>query len=216
MANLADGTLTVLLNHATAGAPCDACDPPILGETVNLAPLSGRVLVKLPRRRKGHRMRGTRFIPLRTQRQLPVGTIVDTRHGKVHLGAASGQPGQIQTAQLNGTTFEILQARQNHGLTNLQFVAGASKGLCGTVSRTTARAAALSSRVLALLHARAHGRFRTTTPYSAATVRGTQWDTIERCDGTLTRVRRGVVAVQDFHLRRNVIVRAGHSYFARR
>ena len=58
-------------------------------------------------------------------------------------------------------------------------------------------------------------RFRTRGRHSAATVRGTFWETSDRCDGTLTRVRRGRVVVRDFRLRRNVLVRAGRSYLAR-
>jgi len=37
----------------------------------------------------------------------------------------------------------------------------------------------------------------------------------DRCDGTLTTVRRGRVAVRDFKRRKNVSVRAGKSYRAR-
>jgi len=47
-------------------------------------------------------------------------------------------------------------------------------------------------------------------------VRGTIWFTQDRCDGTLVRVRRGVVAVRDHARGRKVLVRAGHSYLARR
>ena len=43
-----------------------------------------------------------------------------------------------------------------------------------------------------------HGSFRTAGHYSAATVRGTRWLTEDRCDGTLTRVVRGTVEVEDF------------------
>jgi hypothetical protein len=46
-------------------------------------------------------------------------------------------------------------------------------------------------------------------------VRGTLWLTEDRCNGTLTRVRRGRVVVRDFRLRRNRTLRAGQSYFAR-
>ena len=59
------------------------------------------------------------------------------------------------------------------------------------------------------------GRFRTRGRYSAGTVRGTVWDTSDRCDGTLTVVRRGSVRVQDFSKRRTITVRAGQSYLAR-
>ena len=46
-------------------------------------------------------------------------------------------------------------------------------------------------------------------------MRGTIWDTIDRCDGTLTKVIRVVVVVRDLRKRRNITVRAGKSYLAR-
>ena len=59
------------------------------------------------------------------------------------------------------------------------------------------------------------GRFRTHGRHSQATVRGTRWLTVDRCDGTLTRVTKGAVAVRDFRRHRTVVVRAGHAYLAR-
>ena len=75
--------------------------------------------------------------------------------------------------------------------------------------------AALSRRTIQRMRANASGRFRTSGRYSAATVRGTIWDTVDRCDGTLTKVNRGVVVVRDFRKRRNITLRAGKSYLAR-
>jgi hypothetical protein len=46
----------------------------------------------------------------------------------------------------------------------------------------------VSRRALQLLHASVSGHFRMRRRYAAATVRGTVWDMIDRCDGTLTRV----------------------------
>ena len=59
------------------------------------------------------------------------------------------------------------------------------------------------------------GKFRTTGKYSSATVRGTIWLVEDRCDGTLTKVRRGVVSVRDIKRKKTVKVKAGHSYLAR-
>jgi hypothetical protein len=69
--------------------------------------------------------------------------------------------------------------------------------------------------VLGLLRGTAKGHFRTTGRFAAATVRGTDWGVRDRCDGTLTVVRTGVVVVRDFRLRKDVIVRAGHTYLAK-
>ena len=41
------------------------------------------------------------------------------------------------------------------------------------------------------------------------------WLTVDRCDGTLTTVRRGRVAVRDLRRRRTIVVRAGGRYLAR-
>jgi hypothetical protein len=39
--------------------------------------------------------------------------------------------------------------------------------------------------------------------------------TVDRCDGTLTKVKRGKVAVRDFRRKRTIVVAAGKSYLAR-
>jgi hypothetical protein len=47
--------------------------------------------------------------------------------------------------------------------------------------------------VLRVLRSRARGRFRTIGRYTAGTVRGTEWQMIDRCDGTVTVDTRGSV-----------------------
>jgi ferric-dicitrate binding protein FerR (iron transport regulator) len=59
------------------------------------------------------------------------------------------------------------------------------------------------------------GRFRSDGRYGSAGVRGTIWLTEDRCDGTLVRVRRGRVDVDDIPRRRTVTLSAGQSYLAR-
>jgi hypothetical protein len=58
------------------------------------------------------------------------------------------------------------------------------------------------------------GRYQTRGRYSSATVRGTTWLTADFCEGTLTRVRQGIVAVRDFRAKKTVLLRAGQSYTA--
>ena len=60
------------------------------------------------------------------------------------------------------------------------------------------------------------GRFRTYGNNSVATARGTAWVTRDRCDGTVTRVSEGAVAVKDRRAGKTVVVRAGHAYLAKR
>jgi hypothetical protein len=78
-----------------------------------------------------------------------------------------------------------------------------------------ASAASASKKVLQLLHASAHGKFRTSGRYSAATVLGTIWTVADRCDGTLTHDVTDSVKVSDFVRHKTVVLHAGQSYLAR-
>jgi hypothetical protein len=176
---------------------------PLLGRTVSVQTVSGRVFVR----------QGQRFVPLSGARQLAVGSILDTRRGVVRLTTAANSGGALQSGDFTSGVFQVLQSRRLHGLTDLNLSGGSFRACAARVGRNAA-AARLSSRVVRRLHGTAHGRFRTRGRYSAATVRGTIWDTIDRCDGTLTRVSSGVVVVRDLRRRRNIAVHAGHSYLA--
>ena len=63
--------------------------------------------------------------------------------------------------------------------------------------------------VLGRLWGNGKGRFRTNGKYSSATVRGTIWLTTDRCDGTLTTVKRGTVSVRDLRRKRRSPSRPG-------
>ena len=191
---------------------------PVLGKTLNATPVTGKVLVRLP---QGHG-----FVALSGAQQLPVGTQVDARHGTIRLLAASATAGKTQTGTFSGAVFKLGQTSKGRdkGLTTLSLLEGAIRGGPTYAScrarraggpSGTAQAAAVNRRTLQLLHATAKGRFKTRGRYAAATVRGTIWDTADRCDGTLVRVRRGVVTVTDLVRHKTVTVRAGHSYLAK-
>jgi hypothetical protein len=156
-------------------------------------------------------LKGRRFVPLTSARQLPVGSYLDTRRGAVSLTSAAAKKGVLFTGIFSAGVFQALQFRS--GLTDLP-LKGASFRPCAR-RRVNQASAALSRRVIRRMRGNSSGRFRTRGRYSAATVRGTIWDTIDRCDGTLTRVRRGVVVVRDFRKRRKITLRAGKSYLAR-
>ena len=70
------------------------------------------------------------------------------------------------------------------------------------------------SKTLQLLHASAHGKFRTKGRYSAATIRGTIWTIADRCDGTLVHAIKDTVTVDDFVRHKTIALHPGHSYLA--
>jgi DNA-binding beta-propeller fold protein YncE len=200
---------------------------PILGKVVNAEPVSGTVFVKLPAgtRASAAVAKGKGFVLLQQARQLPVGTQVDARRGTLQLVTATAHVGKTQSGTFKGGVFKLGQGRTGltKGLATLSLLEGAFRGApsaatCGAhAAADPIGYAAVSKRVLQTLHARDnHGRFRTRGRYSAGTVRGTVWDTVERCDGTLTVVRRGTVNVFDFRTRKTVTVHAGHRYLAKR
>ncbi|HEY1274026.1 MAG TPA: hypothetical protein VGF25_03920 [Thermoleophilaceae bacterium] len=195
---------------------------PVLGRSANVAPVSGTVLVALPGGRSSARARaaqkGLHFVPLTEARQIPVGSFLDTKRGRVRLTTAT-TAGGTQTGDFYAGLFQALQSRKKRdkGITELR-LKGSSFKRC-TVRRRGKRAIAskrrLSKRTIRRVSGNAKGRFRTRGRHSAATVRGTIWTVADRCDGTLTTVKRGRVAVRDFRRKKTVLVRAGKRYLAR-
>jgi hypothetical protein len=159
---------------------------PRLGRTVIVSVVSGKVRVR-PRHARS-------FVLLKGPRLIGVGATVDASHGTVRLVTARNAGGGRQSGVFDGGAFEVTQERS--GLVDLLLAGGRrADRACGAAaprdasaatagSRGPNAAAAVSPTVLRLLHSRAHGRFRTRGKYAAATVRGTQWTTMDRCDGT--------------------------------
>jgi hypothetical protein len=196
---------------AVAGSPTGAraANPPVpvFARTVVLAPISGQVRIELPGGYQG-------FTRLTAPTAVSLGTVVDTTAGTVSLTSADpgATPEKQQTGRFFRGIFRVEQSRYGGGLVNLVIRDNQPRAAC---QAGAAHTAALSQKVLGLLRGVAKGRFRTTGQFSAATVRGTDWGVRDRCDGTLTVVRTGVVIVRDFRLHKNVTVRAGQTYLAK-
>jgi hypothetical protein len=175
---------------------------PDLGKTVLATTSKGKVRVKLPG--------SNRFVDLTSLRELPLGTIFDTTKGQVTLTSAANAKGTTQKAWFYEGIFKIGQTRGAKPITTLA-MAG-DKPSCATPKRSRASKKATSRR----LWGDGKGRFQTKGQFSSATVRGTKWLVEDRCDGTLTKVVRGVVTVRDFVKRKTVTVKAGDTYLARK
>jgi hypothetical protein len=192
-----------------AGPPA----PPVLGRSMAVRPLAGAVQVRLPERAS--------YVALAVAGSVPTGTTIDARHGRVELHTAV-PGGRTQTATFWGAVFEVRQARDGRGMTDL-VLKGARPAGCPAPRRAVARMARFpvssggpsTGRSGGLWAKDKRGRFRTHGRNSVATVRGTRWLTRETCAGTLTRVTEGAVAVRDKRRHKTVVVRAGHSYLAR-
>jgi hypothetical protein len=162
---------------------------PVAGKSVGARAVGGTVLVKA----------GGRFVPLEPG-LLKNGAEVDARKGRVEITRSDGG-----VAVFYDGLFKLSQAG---GITTLTL---SEKLDCSR--RAVAAAAKPKTRKL---WGDGKGRFRTKGSYSAATVRGTRWLVQDTCTSTRTTVKQGSVSVRDFPAKRNVVVRAGKSYTARR
>lgn len=193
--------------------------PPVLGRRVNVSPVRGRVFVSVPGATAGARsvpgLRGRRFVALREGSQIPVGSLLDTRKGTVRLQAALDTAGATQAGEFSFGVFEVRQSPRAsaRGLTGLR-LRGGSFARCGSARRGSASAAARSRRVVRRGRANVgrRSRWKVTANRIAGTARGTVWTTTDRCDTSIAKVARGVVAVRDFRLRRTFRVRRGEGY----
>ncbi len=154
---------------------------PVLGRTVLAARVSGVVRVKAAGERS--------FVVLTQLRPIAVGATIDATRGTVKLVTAAAARGQRQSGLFSGGAFTVFQDLS--GSTDLRLVGGRpSKTVCRARASAAGEAVrattSVSSGVLRLLRGQAHGNFQTVGSYSSATVRGTEWQTIDRCDGTQT------------------------------
>ena len=142
---------------------------------------------------------------------IPYGSKVDVTKGKVTLKADVG----TLTASGGGgisAQFILLRAKAAGGpIVELRLTGGDFK-LCAKRAAQSRNA----GKTVRRLWAKGDGKFRTRGRYASATIRGTDWLTADRCDGTFVKTRQGVVSVLDFVLKKTMLVKAGKSYLAKK
>jgi prealbumin domain-containing protein len=202
-----DGAVTMAVGEAktcTVSANDNAVSglkqlpPPVRGKSVNALPATGTVKIKLPGSKT--------FVRLDQGEQIPLGTIIDVRKGRVTLIAS---PDGTEKADFYGGIFKTGQTKGAKPITIATLV---EKLSCGGKGKASAAAKKTKKR---RLWGDGKGNFRTKGKHSAATVVGTKWLVEDRCTSTLTKVARGKVQVQDFAKHKTVLVKAGKKYIAR-
>jgi hypothetical protein len=168
--------------------------PPVPGKKVNAARVRGKVLVDGKE--------------LTSPEQVPVGAVIDTTKGEIRLITKNGD------ADFFSGIFQLRQRPAPNAVTELR-MSGGNFGVCKKHVRQASLEMPLRfKKPVRKLWGKGNGKFRTRARYSSATVRGTYWLTSDRCDGTLTAVRKGNVTVLDFVRHKTVAVKTGHSYLA--
>jgi hypothetical protein len=160
-----------------AGPALAATPKPKLGRTIVVKATDGSVLVK-PRKGKQRKLRKNKPIAL------AVGSTVDATKGKVKLTSARKHTG-TQSGVFSQGAFVVTQ-RKSDSLTDLTLTGGKTV-VCAASGANTKPVVAAAKKKRRRLFGRAHGRFRTRGRNSSATVRGTDWLTEDRCEGTVTQ-----------------------------
>ena len=214
----------------TATVTFDPPPPPVPGKSVVVKVVSGTVLVKYPPgyTPRAASPRAAGFVPFKGAANIPVGSQLDTSKGRVALTSAADTGGaKTQTSDFYDGIFQIKQTvpkkkptKAKALITDLVMKGQIARSQCAPLKGAQSAAADAAKKkkgpksVLGKLWGNGKGKFRTDGKYSSATVRGTIWLVQDECDGTLTKVRRGVVSVRDIKRKKTVKVRAGHSYLA--
>jgi Ca2+-binding RTX toxin-like protein len=154
-----------------------------------------------------------RFVPLHGSLQLPLGATIDARSARVRL--TTGRTARRrQTAVFAQGAFSVRQTGGRRPITDIR-LRGGDFSACTRAAAARVGARRPPRRTVRRVWGKGRGRYRTRGRHSSGVVRGTTWLTVDRCDGTLTRVITGTVLVTDFTRHRTVAVHAGERYLAR-
>jgi hypothetical protein len=183
---------------------------PVLGKTVVVRRVKGRVRVRGPGKGRG-------FVTLRKAREIPVGSQLDTRGGTVKVVSARDTLGGTQSGRFAAGIFQVLQSRQSSakGLTTMRL----RGSLSGCKSSQASGASAESSRRRKRRRVRrgranTNGRWKVPAKRASGTSKGTAWVTTDRCTRTDVIVKRGEVKVRDLPNQKSELIGAGEGYGA--
>ena len=182
------------------GAASTLLPPPVLGKSVDVAPVSGVVLLKQSGKKA--------FTRLRAGERVPVGSTLDTTAGVVSLTAALNARGKTTTGQFYAGQFRLTQKPAPTAELTVLTLTGPKPSGCAAGVASAARKRPRKRS----LWGSGSGGFRTVGGDASATELGTKWLTEDTCAGTLIRVTQGAVAVDDFPHHRTFVLRAPHSY----
>lgn len=193
---------------ASAGFAVDLGPPkPEAGKSFNVEPVDGTVELQCPGEDEYSRL--TSF------KQVPMGCLVNTRHGTISLTSSKGASGDLQNADFWAGVFVVTQKEGDNQKVDLKL---AGKRMCekrSTAHKPVARASG-KKRGGRRAWGSGKGDYETSGSYGSATVRGTTWLVVDRCDAsTLFRVTEGTVWVQDFVKDKEVVLDAGQQYIAK-
>jgi len=210
-------TTTTAATSTTSEPPAPPPPPPLppSGQVSGTTPTGySTPKVKLP---------GTNeYVDLEPGMVLPPGTVVDLSDGGgIQLTNSDGQQmtfyGEGTTSSQITISGQLFSDRPSSGsqaakppVENI-VLTGGNFNVCKTKSLRAGKTPPPIRKVWG--HGK--GNYRTKGRFAAATVLGTWWATVDRCDGTLIIVKQGIVSVRDLLTKKDHRVTAGHSYLVK-
>jgi hypothetical protein len=139
---------------------------------------------------------------------IPYGASVDVTNGRLTMKTEAGP----LTVYGGGLTSKFKLVRAGSKKVDLRLTGG---DFSACRSLRAAHGGAQKTKSIRRLWSKGKGSFRTQARFSSASVQGTFWLTDDRCDGTWTSVKQGVVTVRDLVKKKTVRLRAGQGYLAK-
>jgi hypothetical protein len=181
---------------------------PVAGESFNLELIDGNVELICPG--EGERSRLIDF------KQIPMGCLINTRNGEAKLTSSKGSSGELQDSHFWGGIFVATQEKGDNEDVDLKL---AGKRMCerrGSAKSSTATISRGRRGGGRRLWGSGKGNYKTSGSYGSATVVGTTWLVIDRCDSsTLFKVTDGTVWVRDFIKGKTIVLEEGEQYIAK-
>ena len=181
--------------------------PPVAGESFNLELVDGNVDLICPGESKRSR--------LIDFKQIPMGCLINTRNGEAKLTSSKGSSGELQDAHFWGGIFIATQKKGDNEDVNVKL---SGKRMCERRGSAKSSTATISRRRGGgrRLWGSGKGNYQTSGSYGSATVVGTTWLVVDRCDGsTLFKVSDGTVWVRDFIKGKTIVLGEGEQYVAK-
>jgi hypothetical protein len=189
--------------------------PPLHGVRVLVEPVDGTVKVKEPGQNA--------FNVLTELGLIPVGSMIDTRGGRVQLTAATGGFGSEAADHPIDFYAGLFKIKQKRGVNAPAIAKLAGKLACG--KRKGGKKASASSGGPKAFESRRRrkrrvwgsgsGNYSTSGSGGTGSVRGTTWLTKDTCKGTTFKVTEGIgITVFDFKKKKKIKLGPGDKYFA--
>ena len=179
---------------------------PVAGESVDVETVEGVVELQCPGEDS--------YSKLSSFKQIPLGCLINTRNGTVNLTASKGS-GEVQGGHFWGGVFIV---GQKPGENQEVVLTLAGRRMCERRKLGNGRVRELSGSGGGgrKLWGSGKGNFKTSGNYGSATVRGTTWLVVDRCDNsTLFKVGEGTVWVSDFVTEKSLVLTTGQQYIAK-